>query len=131
MLRLVALLILLVFPLATSSAVGAAELKPFDAGSFKAAQEAGGPILVDIAASWCPTCKAQKPIIESLVREPEFSDMIILHVDFDTQKDVVRAFGATSQSTLIAFRGQNETGRSVGDTNPDSIEALLRSAVAN
>lgn len=131
MLRLVALLMLLSFPLATSSEVWAAELKPFDANSFKAAQEAGDPILVDIAASWCPTCRAQKPIIESLVREPEFAGMIVLHVDFDTQKDVVRAFGATSQSTLIAFRGQSETGRSVGDTNPDSIEALLRSAVAN
>jgi thioredoxin 1 len=29
------------------------------------------------------------------------------------------------QSTLIAFKGQGETGRSVGDTDRSSIAALL------
>jgi thioredoxin 1 len=29
------------------------------------------------------------------------------------------------QSTLIAFKGEHETGRSVGDTDPSSIAALL------
>ena len=29
------------------------------------------------------------------------------------------------QSTLIAFKGDHEAARSVGDTNQDSIEALL------
>jgi thioredoxin 1 len=29
------------------------------------------------------------------------------------------------QSTLIAFKGANEEGRSVGDTKRDSIAALL------
>jgi hypothetical protein len=46
-------------------------------------------------------------------------------VDFDSQKDAVKAFGARMQSTLITFKGSLETGRSVGDTNPGSIAALL------
>ena len=50
-------------------------------------------------------------------------------VDFDTQKDDVRAFKATSQSTLIAFKGDAETARSVGDTNPASIATLVKSAL--
>jgi hypothetical protein len=29
------------------------------------------------------------------------------------------------QITLIVFRGRDEIGRSVGDTNPASIESLL------
>jgi len=52
---------------------------------------------------------------------------LILRVDFDSQKDIVRTFSASSQSTLIAFHGTRETGRSVGDTNPDSIAKLMRS----
>jgi hypothetical protein len=32
---------------------------------------------------------------------------------------------------LIAFRGTNETGRSVGDTKAGSIEALIKSAVGH
>ena len=42
------------------------ETKTFDAKSFAAAQKAGKPILVAIHASWCPTCKAQKPILSEL-----------------------------------------------------------------
>jgi thioredoxin 1 len=53
----------------------------------------------------------------------------VIHVDFDAQKDAVRKFGAQMQSTLIVFKGGKETGRSVGDTNPDSIAALLDKAV--
>jgi len=37
----------------------------------------------------------------------------------------VRAFGARSQSTLIAFKGAKETARSVGDTDAGSIADLL------
>jgi len=40
------------------------------------------------------------------------------------------AFRAQSQSTLIAFRGKTETGRSVGDTGPSSIAALVKSTLA-
>jgi thiol-disulfide isomerase/thioredoxin len=107
----------------------AAEKLPFDQTRFAAAQQANRSILVDITASWCPTCKAQKPIIDSLSAKPEFKDLTIFEVDFDSQKDTVRAFGAQSQSTLIAFKGTKEMGRSVGETRASSIEMLARSAV--
>ncbi|MGD9805062.1 MAG: thioredoxin family protein [Hyphomicrobiaceae bacterium] len=31
----------------------------FTPAAFEAAQKAGKPIIVDISATWCPTCKAQ------------------------------------------------------------------------
>ena len=105
----------------------AAQTANFDQNRFATAQEEGRPILVDIRASWCPTCAAQKPIIERLTAAPEYKNLLILQVDFDSQTDVVRDFGARSQSTLIAFRGTRETARSVGDTDEKSIAGLLRS----
>src|SRR5215467_13295182 len=111
----------------TSAPAPAAQTADFDRDRFTAAQQAGRPILVDIRASWCPVCAAQEPIIERLSALPEYKDLLILRVDFDSQKDVVRTFSASSQSTLIAFHGTRETGRSVGDTNADSIAKLLRS----
>jgi thioredoxin 1 len=108
----------------------AVERKTFDPASFQAAQQRGARILVDISATWCPTCKAQKPIIDSLAEQPNNSDLVIFSVDFDSQKPVVREFGARSQSTLIAFRGKTETARSVGDTDPASIAALVQSTLA-
>jgi len=118
-------------PWLTTSVASAVERKAFDAESFAAAQRRGARILVDITAAWCPTCKAQKPIIDSLVTRPENNDLVIFSVDFDSQKPVVRQFGAQSQSTLIAFRGKTETARSVGDTDPVSIAALVRSTSSN
>ncbi|HEY9568628.1 MAG TPA: thioredoxin family protein [Thalassobaculum sp.] len=123
----------LVMPLASvavMSSATAAERKPFDLASFEAAQQRGARILVDISASWCPTCKAQKPIIDSLADQPANKDLVIFAVDFDSQKPIVRQLGAQSQSTLIAFKGKTETGRSVGDTDPSSIAALVRSNLA-
>lgn len=114
-----------------ASVADAGERMTYQPAGFQAAQDAGKPILVDIAASWCPVCKAQKPIIDALAAKPEFADLVIFEVDFDSQKDVVRGFGARSQSTLIAYRGTEETGRSVGDTNPASVEALVSSAFAD
>lgn len=103
----------------------AATVAPFTEQAFKSAQADGQPILVDISATWCPTCAQQKPIIDSLAATPAFEKLVILHVDFDTQKDVVRAMGARMQSTLIVFHGATRKGVSVGDTDPRSIKALL------
>ncbi len=98
---------------------------PFSAEAFKAAQASGSPILVEIHADWCPTCKAQNPILDKLTADPKFRDLKIFRVDFDAMKPVVKQFGAQMQSTLIVFKGAAEQGRSVGDTREASIAALL------
>lgn len=105
----------------------AANRKLFSGEAFSAAQKQNARILVDISATWCPTCRAQEPIVDELMDQAGNENVVIFDVDFDTQKDVVRYFNARMQSTLIAFRGPTETGRSVGDTNPDSIAGLVQS----
>ena len=103
----------------------ATETKPFTADAFAAAQKAGKPIFVAIHASWCPVCAKQRPILSELMGEPQFKNLVYFVVDFDAQKDVVNSFGARMQSTLIAFKGEHEADRSVGDTDQASIAALL------
>ncbi len=103
----------------------AAEKVSFTQVAFEAAERAGKPILVDVHASWCPTCRAQAPILDELASEPKFKDFQVFVVDFDSQKDALHLFGVRQQSTLIVFKGATEVGRSVGDTGKPSIEALL------
>ncbi len=93
--------------------------------AFTAAQNAGKPILLHITAPWCPTCKAQKPILGKIEAEPQFKNLVVLNIDFDSQKDLLRKLRVNQQSTLIAYRGKTEVGRSVGDTHPASIAALV------
>lgn len=62
-----------------------------------------------------------------MAAKPENADLIIFRVDFDNQKDVVRQFRAQRQSTLIAYRGREETGRNVGVTAYFEIDRLMAS----
>ena len=109
--------------------VAAMDRAPFDAKAFEDAQAAGKPILVEVTAPWCPTCKAQAPILSRLSSTPKFKDLVRFNIDFDTQKDLLRKFNVRTQSTMIAFKGKQEVGRSTGDTNPDSIERLLEKSI--
>jgi thioredoxin 1 len=111
------------------SSVAQAVEQNFDRASFDALQKAGKPTLVMVHASWCPTCRAQAPVISELLKKPELLAITALRVDFDGQSDVVKSFKVTQQSTLIVFKGGKEVARSVGDTRRESIEALLRRAL--
>ena len=124
------LLLLAPAMLLTLATASAAEPSAFTPEAFSGAQQAGKPILIDITAPWCPTCKAQAPIIKDLTSRDAYKNVVVFHVDFDNQKDVVRSFNARSQSTLISFRGQEEVARSVGVTDPAAIEEMLAKAVS-
>lgn len=115
--------------LSLASVAVALDKKPFDRANFEAAQAAGKPILIDVSAPWCPTCKAQAPILSKLMSDPRFKGMIAFSIDYDSQKDLLRTFNVQRQSTLIVFKGKQEAGRSTGDTNPASIEAMLAKAI--
>ena len=114
-----------VVALALAPAALAAEPIPFTQAAFEQAQAQNKPILVDIYAPWCPVCRAQEPVIERMAAMPENAELLIFRVDFDDQKDVVRQFRAQRQSTLIAYRGREETGRNVGVTAYFEIDRLM------
>jgi len=108
-----------------TSAAGAAERVAWSQAAFASAQDAGKSIIVEVTAPWCPICAKQKPTIQALEKDPKFADAVIFSVDFDSQKDVLREFRVSMQSTLIAFRGKTEETRATGVTDPAKIRALF------
>lgn len=103
--------------------------QPFSQEAFAAAQAAGKSIVVHVYAPWCPTCRAQEPILQKLEADPKFSRVEAFRVDFDGQKDAVKALKARSQSTIIVFKGAKEVGRSVGETDEKVITDLVAKAI--
>ena len=101
----------------------------FTQAAFDRLQQQGAPILVSIYADWCPTCRAQAPILKKLLEQEKFKPIHALRVDFDHQKDIVNAFKVVKQSTLLVFKDGKEADRSLGSTSEQTIETLLRKAL--
>ncbi len=115
--------------LAPAAKAQASETKTFTSAAFEGAKKAGRPILVEVTAPWCPTCKAQKPILSELSAQPQFAKLAIFQVDFDTQKDALKLLGVQMQSTLISYKGDKEVGRSTGITSRTAIEDQLNKSI--
>lgn len=109
-------------------AASAAEV-PFDKARFDTALAQGKPVIVDFAASWCPTCKAQKPIVDSLLKETKMQPVTLFAADYDKEVALKKRLGVTMQSTFVVFKGGKEVGRSTGQTQKAEIAALFDKAL--
>lgn len=107
--------------MAISTPAIAGPIQPYSVAAFKAAQKAGKPILVDVHADWCPTCRRQAPTIVEISKDPAFSKLVIFKVDFDKQVKEREALNARKQSTLIVYKGAVEKGRVTGITDRNDI----------
>lgn len=121
--------VMLSFGLAVSEPAAALERKTYDAAAVAADQAAGKAVVIHVSAPWCPTCTAQKKAIDTIKDEPALKDVVLYELDFDTGGAALKELNARSQSTLIAYKGKTETGRSAGDTSAKGIEALIKSAL--
>lgn len=97
---------------------------------FSAAQAAGGPIMVDVYASWCTTCKAQHAVLKDLLDDPRYAGIKGFRVDFEGDAEWVRAHRVAVQSTIIMFSGFQELNRSAGSTRGATIRGQVDAALA-
>ena len=118
-------------PVAAAAAPAAAStVRPFDQAAFDAAQKAGKPIIVWVHAPWCPVCRQQAKTIARMSAEPAYRNLQVFRIDYDTQKALWQKFGATMQSTVIAFHGKRETARIAHETDDAKVSAVIRSTIA-
>ncbi len=111
-------------------AVHAATIQPYQQAAFDAAQKSGEPVLIFVEAPWCPTCAKERPILQQLYGTPEFANLKVFDIDFDTSKPLLRQLGVQMQSTLIVYHGAKETGRMTGATDPAVIKRLLKTSAS-
>lgn len=101
----------------------------YEATAFQEAQKDGSLIMVDVYASWCPTCLSQHETLETLLETPEYDGVRGFRVDFDDDRDFIRAHRVNAQSTIIIYDGRQEISRTVGVTSADGIHSQLSQAV--
>jgi thioredoxin 1 len=110
-------------------AASAGEIRKADMEAYMQAATQNKPIIMHVHAGWCPVCVKQGPIIEALMQEPEFKDVIVFKIDFDADKPLVEQLGVKFQSTLIAAKGSVEVGRSAGATDKDKLREFIRKSL--
>ncbi len=120
-----ALVVMLMFPVTMAFAAG----QTFTQSQFDALMKDSKPVIVHVHAPWCPNCKLQDPILNSLIKSPAYKDVTFLEVDFDTQKDVLKTFNVSMQSTILVFNKGQEQGRLTGNTKEADIENLAKKAL--
>jgi thioredoxin-like negative regulator of GroEL len=116
------------FAFLVAASTHALEVVPYTPTALAQAQQSGKSHALHFHADWCPVCRAQSKVIEKLKSDPML-DLTVFIVNYDTEKPLRKRFGVHTQSTLIAFKGKNETARLAGDTDADTIRAVLASAL--
>ena len=103
--------------------------QPFTRDAFAAAQAAGKSIIVHVLRPGARPAARRSRSSQKLEADPKFASVATFRVDFDSQKDALKTLKANRQSTIIVYKGQNEVGRSVGETNSKAIGDLLGKAL--
>lgn len=105
----------------------ALDIAPYSAQALASQQQAGKPVALHFHASWCPTCRAQEKVFNSLKGDASVPGTLLM-VDYDNARDLKRELNVRSQSTLIVFKGKEQTHRSGGETDAQTLRAALLTA---
>jgi thioredoxin 1 len=108
----------------------ASGVKPYNKASFTEALGSADAVVVHVHADWCPVCRKQQPTIQSLAADPSMAKVQFVQVDFDNDRDFLKTYKVSSQSTILVFRGGKEVARLNGVTDPTQITQKLRAAVS-
>ncbi|MCH5226192.1 MAG: thioredoxin family protein [Muribaculaceae bacterium] len=85
----------------------------------------GKPMIVDFSATWCPPCKALKPIFEKLAED--FRGRItFVTIDVDEQPELAQAYGVSNIPALIFLNKDGQVQNTiVGFQNRDQLLAAI------
>ena len=103
------------------STAGRAGGIPYEKETFERAVAAGGPVALHVSSDWCPTCKAQKPVVDALLKEPSMRALRFFVADFEAEKALRRSLQVEQHGTFVIFRNGREVARSTAETDRDAL----------
>lgn len=112
------------------SVATAAPANKFSVSDFERAAETSLPVIVGFHSPSCGSCKVQKPNLEALLKEKEFTNVQGFLADFSDSENFRKSLAkpVRSPSTIVVFKNGHEVRRILGITNKDELrKALLES----
>ena len=98
--------------------------KPVRIANFR-----GGPVLVNIWATWCGPCKAMAPVLAQAAQELE-PRLRVAKLETDGVPEIAARFAVRSIPTLILFEGGREVARTAGAMPLSQLKAWLEPRLA-
>jgi hypothetical protein len=98
----------------------------FDEASYKQISDSGSPILLIFSHASDSVWQRQGPVIQSILKEPEFGKIAVFQIDIGAYPAIAQRFLVSSPGTLLVMKGGFERLRSTRMTKPDVIRKMLR-----
>jgi thioredoxin 1 len=94
--------------------------------NFSQITESKKPVIIDVNASWCPSCQKIAPIFDEL-SEKYKGKIQFAKIDIDSQNDLADQYGVTALPTLIFLKPGQKTPamKSVGFISKNDFEAKI------
>ena len=97
----------------------------YESVAFAGYQEQGEVMLVNIYASWCPTCKAQHDAFLDLEKQGKRPSIRAIRLDYDKNEAFRERYDIHATGYLIIFKGNKPIARQAGLTTAKDIEDFL------
>lgn len=98
----------------------------FEEASYKQLAEAGNPILLIFSHASDAVWQRQAPVLQGILREPEFGRIAVFQIDIGAYPSVAERFLVSSPGTLLVMKDGFERLRSTRMVKADVIRKMLR-----
>lgn len=103
--------------------------QPITATELADIEKQGKSAVISTHADWCSTCKKQDKVLSDFMKDPDYKNVVFYQVDYDNQKELLKALKVRSQSTIIVYKNGKEVARATGETKEAALAKLTRQAI--
>ena len=93
---------------------------------FQKAQSEGKTVVINSWNKYCFTCSKQTKVLDRV--EKEFKDVLFLSFEQTKNKDIAQFLKIDYWTTIVIYKDNKETYRSMGVTNKSEIYSAIKSS---